>query len=109
MMGEPVQAEETRRGVAKMAVEESSTNTQASRLIGAMAGWEKVKRLLDGKKIMVKGNRGTLVVVDEETQEEEEGLSEKAEWDEEVMGGTVVVEDERVDLDEDREQKETEA
>jgi hypothetical protein len=55
-MEEPKRVEETRGGVAMMAVEETGYGTTASKMIGLMAGkaksgWEKVKRMMEGKRM----------------------------------------------------------
>ncbi len=65
---EPKRVEETRRGVAKMAVDESGYGKTASNMLEAMAGkarsgWEKVKRMMEGKKVVrMDGGGGKLVV-----------------------------------------------
>ncbi len=62
-MEEPRRMEETRRGVAKMAVDESGYGKTASHMIEMMAGkakngWEKVKRMMKGKKVVRTGGGG---------------------------------------------------
>ncbi len=59
-MEEPRRMEETRRGVAKMAVDESGYSKTASNMIEMVAGkakngWEKVKRMMEGKKVVRTG------------------------------------------------------
>jgi hypothetical protein len=90
--------EETRRGVAKLVVADGGQPSQASKIVGTMtskarAGWEKIKRLMEGKRVVSRDDDG-MVLMDGEELGAEEGLLEKAEWDEEVMGGVVEVKEE---------------
>ncbi len=62
----PVRVEETRRRVEKLVVEDSR---QASGLFRSVAdrakdGWGKMRKILEGKKLVWKGSTGKLVVVD---------------------------------------------
>jgi hypothetical protein len=97
-MEAPGSLEETRRGVAKLVVAESGHPLQASKIAGTMAskaraGWEKIKRLMEGKRVVSRDEDGMVLVKGGEAGTEAEQL-EKAEWDEEVMGGIVEVEEE---------------
>jgi hypothetical protein len=91
--------EETRRGVEKMAVEEqgSGTRTQASGVLGhwarkAKGGWDKVKKLLEGKKVVGR-TEGEMVVL----AEGQEGTvrMEMEDWREGTEEDTVTVTIER--------------
>jgi hypothetical protein len=71
----PVRVEETRRRVEKLVVEDSR---QASGLFRSMAdkakdGWGKMRKILEGKKLVWKGSTGKLVVVDRERETGENG------------------------------------
>ncbi len=90
--------EETRRGVAKMAVDESGHEKTASTMLGVMAekaknGWEKVKKLMEGKKVVRMAGEGGKIMVVKQTDRLEEAVTSKSEWDEDIMGGTVEIED----------------
>jgi hypothetical protein len=108
-MEEPKRVEETRRGVAMMAVEEAGHGKTASNMIGLMAGkaksgWEKVKHMMEGKRMArMDGGSGRLVV--SEGDRKAEAVSTRMEWDEEIMGGTVEVEEE-VEGEDDRKDRE---
>jgi hypothetical protein len=98
MMEEPKRVEETRRGVAKMAVDESGHEKTASTMLGVMAekaknGWEKVKKLMEGKKVVRMAGEGGKIMVVKQTDRLEEAVTSKSEWDEDIMGGTVEIED----------------
>jgi hypothetical protein len=91
--------EETRRGVEKMAVEEqgSGTGTQASGVFGhwarkAKGGWDRVKKLLEGKKVVGR-TEGEMVVL----AEGQEGTvrMEMEDWREGTEEDTVTVTIER--------------
>ncbi len=56
-------------------------------------GWERVKRLMEGKRLVSRDDDG-MVLMDGGDLEVEEGILEKAEWDEKVMGGLIEVEEE---------------
>ncbi len=97
-MDEPKRVEETRRGVAMMAVEEPGYGKTASNVLGMMAGkaksgWEKVKGMMEGKRMArLEGGSGSFVV--SEGDKKAEAVSTRLEWDEEIMGGTVEIEEE---------------
>ncbi len=64
----PVRVEETRRRVEKLVVEDIG---QASGLFWSVAdrakdGWGKMRKILEGKKLVWKGSTGRLLVVDRE-------------------------------------------
>ncbi len=86
----PLRMEETRRGVEKMVVEETG---QASGMFRSMAGkakdsWDRMKRKLDGKKLIWK--EGRMVVVDQEKEDRgREGMT--VDIVEEMKGGTVEI------------------
>ncbi len=88
----PLRMEETRRGVEKMVVEETG---QASGMFRSMAGkakdsWDRMKRMLDGKKLIWKGSTGRMVVVDQEKADRgREGMT--VDIVEEMKGGTVEI------------------
>ncbi len=82
--------EETRRKVEKMAVDESA---QASGLMRNMTekargGWEKMKRMLEGKKLVWKGSSGKMVAV---TKDEDMEKMDRmvVSLEDEMDGGTV--------------------
>jgi hypothetical protein len=87
----PARVEETRRRVEKMAVEE---NEQAGGILRSMAGrakegWERMRKMLDGKKLVWKGNSGRIVAV----TKEREGVEDKdMNVEDELDGGTVEIE-----------------
>jgi hypothetical protein len=89
----PARVEETRRRVEKMVVEE---NEQAGGILRSMAGrakegWDKMRKMLEGKKLVWKGNSGRIVAV----TKEREGLEEKdMNLEDEMEGGTVEIEKE---------------
>ncbi len=94
---EPRRVEETRKGVAKMAVEEERRSNMASKLFGSMTGrakegWSKVKKLMEGKRVTGAENGG-IVIVGEGEERDQERLDRREEWDEKVMGGTVEIEE----------------
>jgi hypothetical protein len=87
--------EETRRGVEKMAVEEqeSGTGTQASGVFGhwarkAKGGWDRVKKMLEGKKVVGRTDGVTVVLA-----EGQEGTvrMEMEDWKEGTEEDTVTV------------------
>jgi hypothetical protein len=87
----PVRVEETRRRVEKMRVEELG---QASGVFRNMAGkaregWDRMKKMLEGKKPIWKGNTGRMVAVSESLV----GAMEEVAVDlgEELEGGTVEI------------------
>jgi hypothetical protein len=93
-------------------VKEGGHSNTASSLIGMMAGkarngWEKVKKMVEGKRVIRKEiDSGTVLIV-EKTGKVEEELSMRMEWDEEEMGGTVEIEEvSEVDEDDGRRGKE---
>jgi hypothetical protein len=93
----PVRVEETRRRVEKLVVEDSR---QASGLFRSMAdkakdGWGKMRKILEGKKLVWKGSTGKLVVVDRERETGDNGGEVSLE--EEMVGGTVEVLGEEVE------------
>ena len=62
-----VKLEETRRGVEKMVVEETGVRKQASGMLERLAGrakegWEKVKTMLEGKKVTWRGDGGMMLL-----------------------------------------------
>jgi hypothetical protein len=88
---EPARVEETRRRVEKMAVEE---NEQAGGILRNMAGrakegWEKMRRMLEGKRLVWKGNSGKIVAV----TKERDGMEDKdMNMEDEMDGGTLEIE-----------------
>jgi hypothetical protein len=94
---EPRRVEETRRGVAKMAMEEERRSNTASKLFGSVTGrakegWSKVKKLMEGKRVTGAENGG-IVIVGEGEKNEQAKLDRREEWDEKVMGGTVEIDE----------------
>jgi hypothetical protein len=93
-MGEktPGRVEETRKRVEKMRVEEHG---QASGVFRSMAGkakegWDRMKKMLDGKKLIWKGNTGRMVAISENLAGSmEEGVA--VDIGEELEGGTVEI------------------
>jgi hypothetical protein len=89
----PARVEETRRRVEKMAVEETE---QAGGILRNMAGrakdgWERMRRMLEGKKLVWKGSSGRMIAVAKET----EGVEDKVmDLEEEMDGRTVEIEKE---------------
>jgi hypothetical protein len=95
--GTLVRVEETRRRVEWLVVEEKR---QASGLLRTMAdkargGWEKMRKVLDGKKIVWRGSTGKIVVIDENAVVGE-GEGEIG-FEEEMEGGTVEMVGEEAD------------
>ncbi len=88
----PGRVEETRRRVEKMRVEEHG---QASGVFRSMAGkaregWDRMKKMLDGKKLIWKGNTGRMVAISENLAGSmEEGVA--VDIGEELEGGTVEI------------------
>ncbi len=88
-----MRVEETRRRVEKMAVEETE---QAGGILRNMAGrakegWERMRMMLEGKKLVWKGSSGRMVAV----AKEKEGVEGKVmNLEEEMDGGTVEIEKE---------------
>ncbi len=79
-----MRVEETRRGVAKMAVEDGGHSNTASSLIGTMAGkarngWEKVEKMLEGKRVIRKGSDSGTELMVGKTRKGEEELSMRME------------------------------
>jgi hypothetical protein len=75
-----------------MAVDEVE---QASGILRNMAGraregWDKMRRMLDGKKLVWKGSTGKMVAV-EKDRESVAGEKETLNLEEELMGGTVEI------------------
>jgi hypothetical protein len=96
--------ERTRREVARMEVEDECTEKQASRKIGrtvdkmvsmAREEWNKIKGLLDGKRL-VRDRDGSRLLLKEKKDDKEESEELMDEWEEQVMGGEVEVEIEEV-------------
>jgi hypothetical protein len=88
--GTTVRVVETRRKVEKMAVDE---NAQASGMIRSMAekakgGWDRMKKMLEGKRLVWKGSSGKMVAVtkDVDTKKAEERV---VDLEDEMDGGTV--------------------
>jgi hypothetical protein len=88
----PSRVEETRKKVEKMAVDETE---QASGILRNMAGkaregWLRMRRMLDGKKLVWKGSTGRMVAV-EKDKEGDSGEKESLNLEEELVGGTVEI------------------
>ncbi len=106
---EPRRVEETRKGVAKMAVEEERRSNTASKLFGSMTGrakegWSKVKKLMEGKRVTGAENGG-IVIVGEGDESDQAKLDRREEWDEKVMGGTVEIEEVESETGDDEEKR----
>jgi hypothetical protein len=72
----------------------------------AKSGWEKVKRMMEGKKMArLDGGGGKLVVTEGDRMVE--AVSTRMEWDEEIMGGTVEIEEEVGGEDDMKDREET--
>jgi hypothetical protein len=97
--GSPVRVEETRRRVEKLAVDEGSQASELLRTVTERAkdGWGKIRKVLEGKRLVWKGNTGKMVLVGGE-KEVGEGGDGVASLEEEMIGGTVeIVEESRMD------------
>jgi hypothetical protein len=96
--------ENTRRGVARLEVNPEEKSPKASKSIGeavgkmvskAKGGWSKVKSLLEGKKLVRAVGNGTLLLKEkDDTGVDMEEVME--EWEEDLMGGVVEVEEEEM-------------
>ncbi len=98
----PVRVEETRRRAEKLVVED---NGQASGLFRnitekAKDGWGKMRKILEGRKLVWKGSTGKVVVMDQDKRVNEEvgEVNVGEEW----SGGTVEVMEDKVDVEEER-------
>jgi hypothetical protein len=97
--GETVRVEETRRKVEKMAVDD---NAQASGMMRSMAekARERMKRMLEGKKLVWKGSSGKMVAMSQDRDvKRADGMV--VNLDDEMVGGTVelVGEEEEEDME----------
>jgi hypothetical protein len=105
----PVRVEETRKQVEKLVVEDSG---QASGLFRSVVdrakdGWGKMRKILEGKKLVWKGSTGRLVVVERERKTgENEG---EVSLEKEMVGGTVAVLGEEVEEEKEVEEAEGES
>jgi hypothetical protein len=88
--------ESARRDVARLEVDEERRRMEASNTVGRMfnmakGGWNRIKKLLEGKRL-VREERGGRVLLKDKTEGKEEGEEVMEEWEERTMGGEVEIE-----------------
>jgi hypothetical protein len=98
------EVESTRREVARLEVDNDGGGSKASSNIGgvmgrmvnkAKDGWSRIKSLLEGKKLVRQDASGKLLLKEKEDygKEREEVMEE---WEEDMMGGVIEIEEEEV-------------
>ncbi len=98
------EVESTRREVASLEMDSATHGAKASGNIGgvmgrmvskAKDGWERIKSMLEGKKLVRQAASGKLLLKDEEEMGKEAEVVME-EWEEDKMGGVIVIEEEEV-------------
>jgi hypothetical protein len=87
----------TRWRVERMEVDSDKEQASGSKTLDkvvskAKEGWRKVKQLLEGKSLVREKNSGRVVVKEKVGEKENEEKEVMEEWEENLMGGEVVVE-----------------
>ncbi len=85
-----------RRDVARLEVDEERRRNEASNTMGRMinmakGGWNRIKNMLEGKRL-VREEKGRRVLLKDKTEGREEGEEDMEEWEEKTMGGEVEIE-----------------